>query len=331
MNNNQPLISVIIPVYKVEAYLPACIDSVFAQTYPNLEIILVDDGSPDRCGEICDTYAEKDCRIRVIHKKNGGLSDARNAGMGVAAGEYFYFLDSDDYIHPEAISILLKHALAHHADIVCADYLSFLDGTEPQPALSEEKPVVLNRIAALERFVMKDWGAWGKLYRREIHEGIEFPFGKIHEDEAIMLQLLDRCDTIVTVEDQLYLYRTRPGSITAQSYSLKKMDWMNGWIANVDYAKRCYPMVYRQCLSKAWMVAMYNIGHLLGKPEYRPHLDIITAFLKTHFLQILTNPHISASAKLRALICRISRIHKKNCLYGCFYGAVDKARGKSNG
>lgn len=122
MSNINTLVSVIVPVYKVEKYLHRCIDSIINQTYKNLEIILVDDGSPDNCGKICDEYAEKDNRIKVIHKSNGGLSSARNAGLDVANGDYVYFVDSDDYIDTKLVEDNLNLAIEHDADMVCFNY-----------------------------------------------------------------------------------------------------------------------------------------------------------------------------------------------------------------
>lgn len=327
---HHPLVSIIIPVYKVEKYLEECVDSVRNQTYANLEIILVDDGSPDNCGRMCDEFAAEDSRISVIHKTNGGLSDARNAGMKVASGEYLCFVDSDDYIHQDAIAILLKHALAQNADIVCGGYQSFVDGAKFEPEETDSDPVLLDRISAMQQFVQKDWGAWGKLYRRKVHDGVFFPTGKIHEDEAIMLQLLDRCDRIVSLKGKLYYYRTREGSITAQLYSLKKMDWMEGWIANVAFAEDKYPSVYMQCLNKAWTVAMYNIGNLLGNRDAQQHLTVINEFLHSRFTDILSDPFISRNAKIRAVIFRVSDIRKERCLYSRVYGMLKKARGNSN-
>ena len=330
MSNSQPLVSIIIPVYKVEKYLKDCVDSVRNQTYSNLEIILVDDGSPDRCGQMCNQYAAEDFRIKVIHKANGGLSDARNAGMRIAQGEYLCFVDSDDCIHPDAISVLLSHALRHNADIVCGSHQSFADGTLPIPEKTGCEPVLLDRVNAMQKFVVKDWGAWGKLYRRSVHEDILFPFRKIHEDEAIMLQLLNRCDRIVSVDDKLYFYRTREGSITAQTYSIRKMDWMEAWIANVAFAEKNYPSVYAQCLSKAWTVAMYNIGNLLGNDEAQQHLSVIVEFVQNHFEDILRNPFISRNAKIRAIVFKLSDVRKKSCLYSRVYGMVKKAKGNTN-
>ena len=116
----QALISVIVPVYKVEAFLPKCVNSILNQTYKNLEILLVDDGSPDGSGALCDAYARQDSRVRVIHKKNGGLSDARNAGIEAAAGDYLAFVDSDDWLEPDTYEVMLSAAERHHTQLVCA-------------------------------------------------------------------------------------------------------------------------------------------------------------------------------------------------------------------
>ncbi len=330
MSNSQPLVSIIIPVYKVEKYLKDCVDSVRNQTYANLEIILVDDGSPDRCGQMCDQYAAEDSRISVIHKVNGGLSDARNFGMKRSKGEYLCFVDSDDILHQDAILIMLKNALEKEADLVCGSHQSFLDGTSPGVGKIGSTPVILERISAIESFVQKDWGAWGKLYRREIHDGIWFPFGKIHEDEAIMLQILDRCERIVCLDDELYCYRQRGGSITSQGYSEKKMDWMEAWIANVDYAQSKYPSAYLPCLSKAWTVAMYNIGHLLGNADMQHHLAKIAEFADNHYRDLLNNPYISRSGKIRAVVFHFSDITREKCLYTRVYGLVNTLRGKKH-
>ena len=323
-----PLVSIIVPVYKVEKYLKDCVDSVRNQTYNNLEIILVDDGSPDNCGQMCDQYAAEDPRVRVVHKRNGGLSDARNAGMASSNGDYLCFVDSDDVLNRNAAQVMLKYALENKADLVCASHLPFVDGTTPDYGKIGGSARSLERLPAIEQFVQKDWGAWGKLYRREIHDGISFPTGKIHEDEAIMLQILDRCDRIVCIDDVLYGYRQREGSITSSAYSEKKMDWMEAWISNVEFAQAKYPTAYLPCLSKAWTVAMYNIGHLLGNADMRHHLAMIAEFASNHYRDLLCNPYISLSGKIRAVVFHFSDIHRDTCLYSHVYGLVDILRGK---
>ena len=181
---NYYLISVIVPIYKVEKYLHKCIDSILAQTYTNLEIILVDDGSPDNCGKICDEYAAKDSRIKVIHQPNGGLSAARNAGLDIATGDYIGFVDSDDYIAPDMYEKLYNALVKNDADMAICDYQRF--GNElPYDEMSLTTEVITG-LQAMEKqntvincsFVV----AWSKLYKSFIFSNVRFPVGKINED-----------------------------------------------------------------------------------------------------------------------------------------------------
>ena len=166
-----PLISVIVPVYKVEAYLDRCVQSIVDQTYRNLEIILVDDGSPDNCGAMCDAWVEKDSRVRVIHKENGGLSDARNVGMAAASGEYLGFIDSDDYIAPEMYQVLWERIAADRSDMAaCGVEMVFEDGTSPR-RMTSGGSCVLDKHSAMETIVRETWlkqPVWYKLYRTDL-------------------------------------------------------------------------------------------------------------------------------------------------------------------
>ena len=172
-------ISVIVPVYKVEPYLSRCLDSIINQTYRNLEIILVDDGSPDRCGEICDEYARQDSRIRVIHKANGGLSDARNHGIDVAIGDYIAFVDSDDYIATDMYEKMLARLELDNSDMVVCNYYRFDEGSAPPKDGYIQLPDrVLTQDEAFD-FYLQIGGdyvsAWNKLYKRTIFDDLRYP------------------------------------------------------------------------------------------------------------------------------------------------------------
>lgn len=214
----ETLISLVIPVYKVEEYLERCINSVIAQTYQNLEIILVDDGSPDKCPRICDEYAKKDNRIRVIHKNNGGLSDARNAGIDAANGMYIGFVDSDDYIHPEMYERLWKQLNEENADIViCGIERVYHAGYEVQE-VAENAIKKYDGLQAIRNILDKNLHvvsvvAWGKLYKKSLFEGIRFPKGKIHEDEFTTYQLFYKSNKIVELSGRYYYYFQREDSI----------------------------------------------------------------------------------------------------------------------
>lgn len=216
------LISVIVPVYKVEEYLDQCVSSIVNQTYQNLEIILVDDGSPDSCPAMCDRWAEKDPRIKVIHKENGGLSDARNAGLKVATGEYVAFVDSDDWIDPDMYSLLYERIRKSESDISsCGVQRVWDDGTEPQMLTKLNGNHVLEKCEAMEALILSSYliqTVWNKLYKTDIVKSLCFPRGKIHEDEFWSWQAIGKASRVATIERPLYYYRQRSNSIMDGGY-----------------------------------------------------------------------------------------------------------------
>lgn len=221
------LISVIIPVYKVEKYLDKCVQSVVDQTYRNLEIILVDDGSPDRCGEMCDAWAQKDSRIKVIHKTNGGISDARNAGLDISTGEYIAFVDSDDYIHPNMLKNLFNLTQVYQADMVMCGYEVVSESGE---LISPVLPTLANEciLDKNEAFRLTDHGefviAWNKLYKKCLFLTVRFPYGKIAEDAFIMHELIYNASRICACSQPLYSYVQTPHSIMRSSNSIRNLD-----------------------------------------------------------------------------------------------------------
>lgn len=218
------LITVIVPVYKVEPYICRCIDSILLQTYKNLEIILIDDGSPDRCGQICDEYANIDKRIKVIHKQNGGLSDARNTGLEISTGNYISFVDSDDWIHEKYIEKLYKILRETNSDIsVC----NFIETSKENVELDIAKEDIyeFSNIEALEQITDKLGTqmvvAWGKLYKKDLFENIRFPYGRIHEDDFTTYKLIYKTKKIALTKAQLIYYWKREDSITGSGYNIK--------------------------------------------------------------------------------------------------------------
>ncbi|MCI2047559.1 MAG: glycosyltransferase [Faecalibacterium sp.] len=209
-------ISIVIPVYRVEKYLDACVESVVAQTYADWEAILVDDGSPDACGALCDAWAAKDARIHTIHRQNGGLSAARNTGIDAAKGEYVLLLDSDDWLVPQALMTLVQAAEAG-SDLVLFDYARFADDGAPLPPEHENVPAgTYTADEALALFAENRISlitAWTKLYRRALFGQVRFPEGVLNEDEFTVHRFLAACKQITALEAPLYCYRNRPGSI----------------------------------------------------------------------------------------------------------------------
>ncbi|MGL5903256.1 MAG: glycosyltransferase family 2 protein, partial [Cetobacterium sp.] len=210
-----PKISIIVPVYKVEPYLRRCIDSILNQTFTNFELILVDDGSPDRCGEICDEYAKKDCRIKVIHKKNGGLSSARNIGLNIAKGDYIGFVDSDDWIDADMYETLYNLIKESNKSISNIGYKIVYDNYSE--CLTNHKVLKLNKEQALEELLKhKLYGNyfWPNLYTSELMKKFRFTENIIFEDLDLMYRVISESNGIITVGMSKYNYLQREGSIT---------------------------------------------------------------------------------------------------------------------
>ncbi len=222
---SQPLISIIVPIYNVEAYLKQCLNSIINQTYYNLEIILVDDGSPDNCPQICDECAAKDKRIVVIHKENGGLSDARNAGLNICKGEYIYFLDGDDVIPQNCIQELFKIASQENADIVSSSYMEFR-GQEKyfETTFQDVSYTTMNGSDALILLCKNStpgiMSSCMKIYKRACFRNIRFPKGKLYEDAHTNYKIYHNCKKICYTSAPLYFYRIHDKSISANTTSL---------------------------------------------------------------------------------------------------------------
>lgn len=235
------LISVIVPIYKVEKYLDKCIQSIVDQTYQNLEIILVDDGSPDQCPFMCDEWAKKDSRIKVIHQKNGGLSSARNTGMGVAKGSYIAFVDSDDYIALDMYERLYSAIKSEAADLAICSCDMVTENDLSIVGDSPFKNEVFSGKTGLEKLIQQ--GGWyyviavNKLYLRNIIEEIRFPIGKIHEDEFFVHNVFWRCTKIVSIEEALYKYVQREGSITSSQNAVRGLDAVEAFCDRVLFYK----------------------------------------------------------------------------------------------
>ena len=222
------LITVIVPVYKVEPYLSRCVDSILAQTFTDFELILVDDGSPDKCGAICDEYAEKHAHIHVIHQPNGGLSAARNAGIEWAFSnsdsKWLAFIDSDDWVHPKYLEFLYRAAQENNVKISVCEYKE-TDTLKPVDSSVEFKAQIVNGIDfwCSEKNVIATV-AWNKIYQKDIFYACRYPVGKIHEDEYVTYKLLYQTRNIVYVKVPLYYYYHNLQGITKSAYSLKRLD-----------------------------------------------------------------------------------------------------------
>lgn len=234
-------ISIIVPVYNVEKYISRCIESIINQSFSSFELILVDDGSPDSCGEICDYYAKKDSRIKVIHKQNEGLSSARNSGIEVAKGEYIAFVDSDDYIHRDMYKNLYDAAIKNKSDIVVCDYKKVYDSYEIDEniKLKPYESKNMTNIEALNKLYESDKGiyivAWNKLYKKTIFNELRYNNGRIHEDEFIIHKLLYNSKVITYINLELYYYFQRPDSIMGQKGLKSKIDIITAFKERMEF------------------------------------------------------------------------------------------------
>ena len=238
------MISVLVPVYNVEKYIRECLDSILAQTYSDFELILVDDGSTDDSGRICDEYGMKDDRIRVFHKENGGPSSARNMCLDKAKGEYLCFVDSDDIIRKDYLEKLMGAIKADESDLAVCDM--------DEEGLSDE-PSKENISTGISKETFRNWlyddrtkqyvlliVPWGKIYAKELFEDIRYPLGKLHEDEYVVGPILERCSAVSFVPEKLYYYRQNDSGVTssANSMNLKHLDVVEALTRRIEMALR---------------------------------------------------------------------------------------------
>lgn len=288
INSDTPLISVIVPVYKVEPYLRKCLDSIIGQTYRNLEIILVDDGSPDNCGAICDEYAAQDKRIRVIHQENGGVSAARNTGLAAATGEWIGWVDSDDWIEPDMYRCMLEKAQSCGADIAVCGRAEVAQGRLIPRCWETE--ALLDREAALELLLedgqMQNY-LWDKLWRRELYDGITFPVGRSFEDIAVLYRLFLRSQRVLVLPQMMYYYLQRPTGIVADQTIQSKV---NHYLATKERMETlwCDWPQFRHLLEAQCVISSVGVwcAYYANPKERRkaaaPQLREIAAFAAAH-------------------------------------------------
>jgi len=313
--------SIIVPIYKVEEYLPRCVDSLLGQTDGDFELILVDDGSPDRCGAICDEYAAKDPRIVVIHKENGGLSDARNAGLEIARGEYIAFVDSDDWVSPRYLELLRQRLETTGSDICECGILRTEGACCPEP--EETAPEVFDTVAALEQLIRDGkfhQYVWNKLYRREVIGDISFPKGRMNEDDFWTYQIFGRAKRVAGIDAVLYNYFQRPGSIMGSKYTLKCLDQLDALQERQQYLEERYPQLapagrvnmlwgvyYHGCMTLRFLTGEER-GHAFSVLEdclkkHRPRAEELKTMKVTHrFWAVVSGISLKAGCILRNIL-----------------------------
>lgn len=301
---SNPIISVIIPVYKVESYLHRCIDSILNQQYKNLEVILVNDGSPDNCGNICDRYAKQDNRIKVIHKKNGGLSDARNAGLEIASGDYISFIDSDDLIHPQMYSKLYNLIKKTGADIAQCEYVRFDRGVNLQDLNENAVEKVYTNIQALEALIESNKlvpPVWNKLYKRDLFSKIRFPKDKIHEDEFTTYKLFFEANKIAYIDLPMYYYFINHSGIMRNLNIEHKFHWIEAIEERNSFFKlNNLENLYLKSSEKLYfhlLKTRYIILRTQSTDNRKNYLKQINNKIKDQTQEMKDNPYLSSLNK----------------------------------
>ena len=305
------LISIIVPVYKVEKYLERCVKSIQKQTYTNLEIILVDDGSPDRCGQLCDEFAKLDKRIKVYHKENGGISDARNYGIDKATGEYIGFVDSDDYIH-ESMYEKLYEAIKKSGTMISECGLTRVYKNTLRPHYEgKDYFLVLDKQEYLKEFLenRKVYGSvWCKLIHRDIAKKIKFSVGMIYEDALYNLELIKNVDKFTLISDSYYYYYIREDSYTTKPFNNRSMDYIDVIEKISEYTLVNFPEFKEQLLTRVAFayVSIFNqlieVDNYKNKKEYK----ILKNKLKSIRLEIISSKNVPKNLRIAFLLLSIN-------------------------
>lgn len=303
-------VSIIIPVYNVELYLERCIKSVIQQSYKKLEIILVNDGSQDNSAQICDRYAKMDERIVVLHKKNGGLSDARNCGLSNAKGEYITFLDSDDYLNTEYINYLVQLLEKNNAELSMCGYQKVYD-TPKSKNKSVDKintEEIISGETALERFCYHKikHEAWAKLYKKELFSDIKFPVGKLYEDYGTIYKIFYKCKKIAIGNERLYYYYQRANSIMNTAFSIRDMDRADLTDEFLNFIKYFAPSLEQASQSRALISYSILLRDCPLNVELKKERQYIVKKMKEYAKQVSKDKNTPFRIKIIAIFTKIS-------------------------
>lgn len=297
------MISVIVPVYKVEAYLERCVKSLLSQTYTNLEIILIDDGSPDHCGEMCDCWAALDTRIKAVHQKNAGQAGARNAGLEICKGEYVCFVDSDDEIDPQMIEILYEAIHDDKYDLAICGHCRFREAGQLPPFQGNmvETKVLDSSGLWQEVFGRLNNAVWNKLYRMDLIGSLRFPRGLIHGEDLIFnLQYILRCKSAVMFDAPLYHYFDRPGSITRSGFHESKFDEIKAKDMALTLVQQYQPTQMenaRKYCFRARMNVLRSLYRSGREQNYSSQVLECREYTKEHYSEVATSIRMKERAE----------------------------------
>lgn len=297
--NLKPLISVIVPIYNVDRYLGRCLNSIISQTYKNIEIILVNDGSTDNSFSICQNYQKMYPNISIINQSNQGLSVARNVGIEKATGEYIMFIDSDDWIHSNTINILYKDLIGYKAEIaICGMTKCF--SYSPNTVLRKSRVESLDQKEAIKRMLNGEWiSAWAKLYKKELFNNIKFPPGKTNEDYPVLIHLFEQCKCITYNSIPLYYYYYREGSICNSPLSLRKFDEIDNAQHVAEYTYHSFPDLY-YLAEFNWIASLIKLYFTIISYDinsYKPQQIRIRQTIKKNFKSFFFNRKVGIKYK----------------------------------
>ena len=308
---NDPFISLIIPVYNVREYIEQCLDSVIAQDYENFEILLVDDGSTDGSEAVCDSYADKDPRIKVFHTEKKGLSCARNIALDAAQGEYISFLDSDDWMEPGLFRKFTEYTEKYDQDIIVFRYTFDYRDCVKDPFRKSDNDGSIRILkdkdilpAYLTEYYIKNV-VWNKIYRKNCFSGIRFPEGRIYEDISVMYRVLENVDTLVCAPDYLYHYRQRPGSLTSNNDFRTLRDYWTAYYERLETLKNKYPELRYHLISGCILAAVrlwttYNSLSRDEKSCARSLMSEIRTFMREN------REYVKAASKMSGMVGLLS-------------------------
>lgn len=303
------MISVIVPVYNVEKYLERCVKSIVAQTYKDLEILLIDDGSTDKSGEMCDDFQQTDSRIKAFHKQNGGLSDARNYGIEHSAGEFISFVDSDDYIDEKMLETLHRLITENDADLAVCSAMDVFEGKEVTQ-VKEIKEFNLNKVESYKYMLRGDGipSACNKLYKRQTVGDVRFPVGKLYEDGFFTPQILKKVEKTAVTSKPMYYYFRRADSITTKPFRKGDLDVIEAYDKCVKQVKELCPEALPYAEFR-YRNAYFNVlDKMLMRDDCKeiPEYKQVVKYLKKHTAQIVKDPGFGKMRKIAAVALKFS-------------------------
>jgi glycosyltransferase involved in cell wall biosynthesis len=327
MRNAMPKLSIIVPVYKVEKYLRKCIDSILGQMFTDFELILVDDDSPDESPAICEDYKQRDSRIVLVHKENGGLSDARNVGLDIARGQYLGFVDSDDYVAPNMYETLISVMEDSNSDmVICDNYRVSSESITIQNWLGE--PRTFDRDEAMYAILTDTIGsqAWNKVYKKDLFAEIRYPKGRLYEDLATTYKYVHRCSKVTYTKVPLYYYTIRGDSISYSSHADRNGHIFLGFKERYEFAKVEYPQFADDCLKLVMEHGLLACYHAILDGDDARFQDI-RRYLRQQWGYILGSKRTPTKRKAQAMLLLFS----SNLYYALVKCMQAVRRNKQNG